>query len=394
MKFTIFKGSCAFFLLLTAAFFVAQVSAEEEGFHRFWPDNLFAVEFVNDRTGFLAGQAGTVLRTHNGGETWEALFIGKPELIRRMSFVSESEGWAVGHQGSIFHTADGGISWNIQYNSDGVYLRDIQFFDNKHGWVVGHGAEILHTDDGGLHWQKQRLIDYEGRDLPRLHAIEVVDQQTAVLAGEFGVVAHTEDAGKHWTISPVETTVTWLSLAASGDCIYIVGLDGNAGCLTEATAEQRMDIDKRLAEKNAREHEKARKKAERRGNQYVPPPIERTHRSVVEYVLLPVETGTTEHLFDVVKTGDGDALAVGRSSIIRVMKDNAVTLTASEKLPIDFLWFGGVAFSAPNQFWAVGIQGLVVKGNSDQMNYEFSLSLPKSENIHLVSSRWVKENGR
>jgi hypothetical protein len=368
--------------------------ASEEQFHRFWPDNLFAVEFVSEKVGFISGQAGTVLRTNDAGENWEAFFIGKPELIRRMSFVSESEGWAVGHRGSIFHTADSGRNWDVQHSSEKVYLRDIKFFDNKHGWAVGHGAEILHTNDGGLHWERQSLTAYKGRDLPRLHGIEVIDQQTAVLVGEFGIIAHTENAGEYWKITPVETTVTWLSVAASKDCIYIVGLDGSGSCLTKASEEQSKKIALQRAEKIAKEQEKSRKKALRRGEKYTLPEEYYTPESDVEYVVKPIETGSTEHLFDVVKMSDGGAVAVGRSTIIRLMRNKGVSLIANKGLPIDYLWFGGIDFSSTTQFWAAGIKGLVVKGDVSKMNYAFTLSLPESKNISLITSRWVTENGK
>ncbi|HHJ36199.1 MAG TPA: glycosyl hydrolase, partial [Gammaproteobacteria bacterium] len=89
----------------------AWASDSEKSFHRFWPDNLFAVDFVDDNNGFIAGYSGTVLCTSDAGKHWQAYYIGKNELIRRISFVDVNTGWAVGHRGSIFHTVDGGKSW-------------------------------------------------------------------------------------------------------------------------------------------------------------------------------------------------------------------------------------------------------------------------------------------
>ena len=102
-------------LFAVASYYATWASAadENESFHRFWPDNLFAVDFVSEQTGYIAGQGGTVLRTTDGGENWDALYIGKNELIRRLDFVSEKEGWAIGHRGSIFHTANAGEDWQF-----------------------------------------------------------------------------------------------------------------------------------------------------------------------------------------------------------------------------------------------------------------------------------------
>ena len=94
-------GCCRCLALLVTVFgyLFGTTSASDDNtpeFHRFWPDNLFAVEFVTDNVGYIAGYSGTVLRTLDGGKNWDALYIGRNELIRRLSFIDDNTGWAVG----------------------------------------------------------------------------------------------------------------------------------------------------------------------------------------------------------------------------------------------------------------------------------------------------------
>jgi photosystem II stability/assembly factor-like uncharacterized protein len=385
---TLLAGVCAGCVAFASA------AEESEAFHRFWPDNLFAVDFVSEQTGFIAGQGGTVLRTTDGGENWDALYIGENQLIRRVDFVNEKEGWAVGHRGSIFHTSDAGNSWEVQYEVPDVYLRDVAFADENHGWVVGHGATILSTSDGGASWQKQEMRGFTGRDLPRLHGVYARDENTAVVVGEFGTVVHTENGGELWLVTPTDIGVTWLAVDGHGDSIYTVGSDGMAAYLSLATDEQRLEIDRAVAEAAEKAELKARKKAERRKKKYVPLMVEALPRADIEYIVNLVDTGTAEHLFDVAALRDGSMLVMGRSAVFKLSQEGAEPLAPSADFPLAYVWFGGASVTPSGTFWGVGIRGLVVRGDTSTMQFAPAFNLGSSDNITLVTNRWGARNGR
>jgi hypothetical protein len=375
-----------------AACLIPSLSGAEEpdssAFHRYWPDNLFAVEFIGDNVGFIAGYSGSVLRTTDGGSSWDFHYIGRNELIRRVAFADSINGWAVGHRGTIFHTKDGGDNWEIQKELPGIYLRDIDFVDEKHGWVVGHEANIWHTSDGGESWRQQQLLGFKGRDIPRLHGIYAKDIDNAILVGEFGVVAHTENGGDTWLVTPLEEQITWLSVDGKNGSLYAVGLEGSMVRLTVATAAEREGIDNRVAQLEAEEEARARKKAERRKRQYVPKEKQALPHSDVEYVATSISTGTTEHLFDIAMAGDTDAIAVGRSTVLKVSGSVATPLQAGPDFPLPFVWLGGVAVTPDGTLWSAGIRGLVIDGNVNEMRFDAALSLGGPNEIKLSSSRW------
>jgi photosystem II stability/assembly factor-like uncharacterized protein len=362
-------------------------------FHRFWPDNLFAVDFISDRVGFIAGYSGTLLRTIDGGNNWEAIYVGVTELIRRISFVDESTGWAIGHRGSILHTVDGGQSWEIQKQLAGVYLRDIDFIDKYNGWVVGHDANIWNTKDGGRTWHQQRLLGFSGRDVPRLHGIYAKSADNALLVGEFGVVAHTENGGDVWLVTPVESDITWLAIDGGKDKdnnekAYVVGLDGQILSLTLATDSQREAIIAREAEKQAKAETRARKKAKRLGREFSAKKAEQLPVSDIEYAAEFIDSKTNEHLFDIAITAAGEAVVVGRSVMLKIVDATSIHLQADVGFPLSNIWLGGIDVLPDASIWAAGIRGLVVSGNLEEMRFGQAFNMAASENVKLVSSRW------
>ena len=361
---------------------------DDSRFYRFWPDNLFAVEFVTEEVGYIAGYSGTVLRTLDGGKNWDAVHIGRSELIRRLSFADNNTGWAVGHRGSIFHTEDAGLTWSVQKEIPGVYLRDVAFYDKDNGWVVGHDANIWNTNDGGKTWRQQHLLGYRGRDIPRLHGIYAKDRNTAILVGEFGLVAHTENAGEHWLITPVKSKITWLAVDGANDGAYAVGLDGEILRLSVASDAQRKEIDRQAAAEAAKAEAKARARAKRRKQQYVKKETEALPRSDIEYFTEFVDSGTGEHLFDITMTGGNEAVVVGRSIMLKITGGTTAELTPAASFPLPYVWMGGVAVTPSGRIWAPGIRGLVVAGDLEQMTFGQAFNLAATDAVRLLSSRW------
>lgn len=354
-KWTILISTLVLFAWL-AGFNSSTIAKQPEGpvnsaKQRIWPDNLYGVNFVSPKVGWISGYAGTVLKTENGGLTWNQYYIGGNQLIRRINFVDENTGWAVGHRGSIYASGDGGATWTEQHREESTYLRDVDFADTKNGWVVGHDGVILHTSDGGANWEKQQLLNYKGRDLPRLHGIEAVSASEAVLTGEFGVIAQTQDGGQTWNLIPTQSKTTFLSVTTTTDGILAVGVDG--GMLR----------------------------------------IDRVAGDDGSYAIHPIETNTKEHFFDVSSDAQGRAVAVGRSILVFVEGDTVRPVSLDEDIALQFLWFSGVDITDDGTIWSAGIRGYVLKAAMDGSAVgTVALQLGGSDTVTQVTSRWQKEN--
>jgi hypothetical protein len=71
---------------------------------------LTSVNFVDANNGWISGYSGTLLKTTNGGTTWEAQ-SGTSNLLTDVYFTDAFNGWAVGDNGTILHTTNGGLTF-------------------------------------------------------------------------------------------------------------------------------------------------------------------------------------------------------------------------------------------------------------------------------------------
>lgn len=120
------------------------------------------VAFVNVNVGWVVGDAGTILRTTDGGTTWEAQLGGDPqseaERIRLVHFLDERRGWAI--QGmKLLHTRDGD-SWE-EIGSAPYGVQHMVFTSPRIGIVAGspqathyNPSFMYRTTDGGRTWRQ------------------------------------------------------------------------------------------------------------------------------------------------------------------------------------------------------------------------------------------------
>ncbi|NIV10274.1 MAG: glycosyl hydrolase, partial [Aliifodinibius sp.] len=73
-----------------------------------------SVYFLDTMTGWAAGDGGHILKTTDGGATWNILSNGIIDMVMSISFVNSNIGWAIGSSGApsymILKTTDGGLN--------------------------------------------------------------------------------------------------------------------------------------------------------------------------------------------------------------------------------------------------------------------------------------------
>jgi photosystem II stability/assembly factor-like uncharacterized protein len=73
-------------------------------------NSLYAVSVLDSDTVTAVGADGTIVRTTDGGATWERQTSGTKNFLAGVSFVDANTGTAVGVAGTILRT-DGGATW-------------------------------------------------------------------------------------------------------------------------------------------------------------------------------------------------------------------------------------------------------------------------------------------
>ena len=122
----------------------------------------YDLKFVDSLTGFVVGgndrnNLGVVMKTTNGGQTWQTILIPvQTKILRALEFVGNRHGWAVGRNGTIVRTTDGGTSWITQQSPVDTTLFDVDFCDTLRGIIAGNGY-VLYTSTGGNPWQSANM---------------------------------------------------------------------------------------------------------------------------------------------------------------------------------------------------------------------------------------------
>ncbi|MGL3709562.1 YCF48-related protein [Leptospirillum ferriphilum] len=120
--------------------------------------DLYGVYFRDANNGWAVGTHGVIQFTANGGDTWTIQNgLGRGPLgrgvegrerelndLHAISFIDDKTGYAVGVLGLVMKTVDGGNHWTIVPCGTGLDLYNIAFPTSSDGWIVGVGGMILH----------------------------------------------------------------------------------------------------------------------------------------------------------------------------------------------------------------------------------------------------------
>ncbi len=144
------------------------------------------------------------------GWCWQAP-LPSAETVKLVQFASPRSGVVAGHAGYLQATRDGGGNWT-RLPRTGFDFVDVAMLDASVGWARSKDLPIvLKTLDGGLSWQRQP-IDFGTPGFsgaPSGLQLEVIDASTVMvrsLLGNGGLSSLTRDGGATWT--PVPTPAT------------------------------------------------------------------------------------------------------------------------------------------------------------------------------------------
>ncbi len=208
---------------------------------------LWDVFFIDNQKGWACGADHTIIRTLDGGNTWHN--VSPPDTTDKvfvsLKFDSDDIGWTASNHGELLKSPDGGLSWELKkkfissggsrlivFDSNTVYTYHVYlyrtfdsgetwdylevsipknymasgifFSDRDHGWIPtrnGTGGEIITeypviiTADGGLTWFLSDLIECGGVGLWCSYFIN----ENIGWVSSHDTVYKTTDGGIHWT---------------------------------------------------------------------------------------------------------------------------------------------------------------------------------------------------
>ncbi len=238
---------------------------------------LYDVTFVDAKKGFIVGSGGSFLETNDGGETWSKRKNFTGDALKQVYFADTSNGWLLcerdifnrGANGSSYmlRTADGGETWEKVEFTGGGRERVTGFFFNSKGFgiavgengaiyefkpdagawerqptaikylllggtfsgertatMVGAGGSVYFSEDGGSSWLN---ASFSTKPSGKLNSVYFLNRTSGWIAGSGGTVFQTQSGGKTWRAqnTGVTSDLTDVHFLTSAEG-YAVGADG------------------------------------------------------------------------------------------------------------------------------------------------------------------------
>lgn len=141
------------------------------------------LQFIDDDTGFITTSNGKLIKTTDGGSSWNIQLVRANTALSRVFFVTAQTGWVIGKNGLVLKTTDGGLNWTEQTAGTTADLNGIYFLSGQEGYVVGGNGILLKTANGGTTW-----IRIETNTHNALNDITFVSRDKGYAVGESGTI--------------------------------------------------------------------------------------------------------------------------------------------------------------------------------------------------------------
>jgi len=175
---------------------------------------LTAVYFPSEKVGYAVGHDAAVLKTVDGGKTWEKKLDGFQanemvlEAAKQDKAVKEAMLDKVSENGdedaiyeaemalenATFALEDAEIDYEDRSTKP---LMDVWFKNENEGFVIGAYGMIFKTTNGGENWLAWSS-KVENPDRFHLNGIAKINDQRLIIAGEAGLILTSKDAGDTW----------------------------------------------------------------------------------------------------------------------------------------------------------------------------------------------------
>lgn len=172
------------------------------------------------------GGRGHILISEDAGETWTQAEVPTRAALTGVFFHDRNLGWVVGHDSVILRTTDGGGTWERVHwapEEESPFF-DIWFADADNGFAIGAYGSFYVTTDGGSTWSFEPVGEYDYH----LHHLARAADGRLYMAAEAGMIYRSEDGGETWIelYSPYSGSY-FGTLPLDGDTLLLYGLRGH-----------------------------------------------------------------------------------------------------------------------------------------------------------------------
>jgi len=198
--------------------------------------------FTDNATGWVVGECGTILKSVDGGVSWNPQFSGTDSDLNAVIFSTPDVGFAVGTSGTMVKTQDGGESWQPLNTGTGQNLTDVVFLDQENLWIAGDQGVILHSYNGGESWSAQFNLPGIAWVSANLVETETIGQCIIRIVGKIqnssgNVLITSADGGGTWILQSIAGTSSSVRCLTFVDAFtgWVGGGEGCDGSLLRTT---------------------------------------------------------------------------------------------------------------------------------------------------------------
>ena len=153
---------------------------------------VFTTDYV-----IVVGDAGTILRTTDGGSSWESIPSGTSEVLNSISIINNSTAVITGNAGTILRTTDAGSTWSSVTSNVSDNLLSVSF-NGSNGLAGGTSQTIIYSTDAGASWTTSQTGFFGGG----FWGVQMLDADNAFVAGENSIFqplfGWSTDGGQNW----------------------------------------------------------------------------------------------------------------------------------------------------------------------------------------------------
>lgn len=159
-------------------------------------EKLNSIYFIDADTGYIFGNASTILKTINGGESWSDLNAPLNLTITDGAFPVADFGMCVTAEGYILRTFNYGLTWEYRLYADYDAFYSIVFTNDTTAYISGWESDLgflMKTMDRGFNFQHIYPNVFFN-----ITSIFFVNENLAFIVGDGGYIGKTTDSGVTW----------------------------------------------------------------------------------------------------------------------------------------------------------------------------------------------------
>ena len=173
----------------------------------------------------VVGQTGLIMRKVGDGD-WTNIDSGTDQRLLSVSANESGLAVVVGGFGTVLKSTDGGLTWeSLSFDWEAIlndfyepHIYDVSVSSDGIITLVGEFDLVLRSADQGATWDTVNKGDTS------LFAVDFRDDTTGFAVGQDGKVVKTVDGGLTWTVMASPTTENLLDVWSSGSQVLVTGI--------------------------------------------------------------------------------------------------------------------------------------------------------------------------